>query len=326
MAIFACGARDLFQTVPMPRVLHTRVLIDRVPRLGELLAAEEQTGRLLVAVLDRARARVFEVGAFDVRELSGLRPDSTRGGKYRSDRRDGPGRGERAFHHRIEEERHRHFAAVAQELLRLDREHPAAGIVLAGPTEETRAAARFLPHPLSERLMGFARLNPTAVRPAEVRARALEVRRDFERGREQALCSEMDAKVGEGWATNGPQPTLRALDRGQVRTLLVRADLTGWGFRCADTGRLVLSRAECRDEGAARLVPDLVNEVIEEALRQKVGVVVVQDPEAAKSIDGLSAILRFRRGESKVEPPALAHVDGLFGAARERAVRGIGRI
>jgi peptide subunit release factor 1 (eRF1) len=294
IAIFACEARKLFQVVPMPRVHHTRVLIDRVPRISELLATEEETGRLLVAVIDRARARFFEVGAFDVHEVADLWADSTRGGKFKGDRRDSPGSGESSFQHRIEEERHRHFAGVARQLALLDREHPAAGIILAGPAEQTKSAAKFLPHSLADRFMGMVRLNPTAVSAAEVRVRALQVHREFERGRERALCSEMEGKVGEGWATNGPQPTLRALARGQVRTLLIRADLTGWGFRCADTGRLVLSKAECRGEGEPQPVADLVNEAIEEALAQRVGVAVFHGPEAAESIDGLAALLRFR--------------------------------
>lgn len=294
VAMFASESRKFFLMVPMPRVHRTRVLVDRVPQISELVAAEQETGRLLVAVIDRARARIFEVGGFDVREVTDLRADSTRGGKFRSDRRDSPGWREHGFHQRIEEERHRHFAAVARQLVALDRERPAEGIILAGPAEETKAAAEFLPPPLRDRLMGLARLNPTALRAGLVRTRALELRREFEQGRERALCAELERRVGEGWATNGPQPTLRALARGQVRTLLIRADLTGWGFRCADTGRLVLSKAECRGEGAPEPVADLVNEAIEDALRQRVGVAVVHDVEAGSSIDGLAAILRFR--------------------------------
>ncbi len=294
LAIFACDPRKLFLLVPMPRVHHTRVVVDHTPQLSELLAVEAETGRLLVAVLDRTAARFFEVTAFEVRELPGLHAVSTRGGRFRSDWQDSPGWGERSFHHRIEEERHRHFAAVGQRLAGLDRTYPARGIILAGSLEETRAAAQFLPPSLSARFMGAARLNPTAVRPAEVRVAALQLRREFETRRERELIAELEGKVGEGWATNGPQPTLRALARGQVRTLLIRPELTGSGYRCADTGRLVLSKAECPGEGRPLPVGDLVNEAIEEALRQRVGVVVIHEPELAEAIDGLAAELRFR--------------------------------
>ncbi len=294
VALFACEGLELFEMIPMPRVHHTRVGVDRTPQIRELVTVEEEVGRLLVSLFDRGRARFFEVTAFEVRELSGLRAVSTRGGKFHSDRQDSPGWGERSFHHRIEEERHRHFAAIGRHLATLDRELPARGIVLAGPAEETRAATRFLDHALTERLMGTVQLNPTSAKPAEVRAASLGVRREFERTHERLLVLGMESRLGEGWAVNGAQPTLRALARGQVRTLFLRSDETGSGFRCADTGRLALARGECRGEGAPIPVPDLVNETIEEALHQRVNVVVIHEREARELIDGLAAILRFR--------------------------------
>lgn len=294
IAIFACEQHQLFLTVPMPRVHHTRVVVDHAPSLAELLAVEEETGRLLAAALDRAAARFFEVTAFGVRELPSLHADSTRGGKFHSDREDSPGWGERAFHQRIETERHRHFAAIGRRLAELDHAQPARGIMLAGPLEETVAAARFLPPHLSTRYIGAARLNPTAVRPSEVRAAALSLRREFEAGRERELVAGLESKVALGWAANGPTPVLRALARGQVRMLVLRADQSGSGYRCADTGRLALSKAECRGEGTPVPVADLLNEAITEALHQGVGITVIHDPEVAGAIDGLAAELRFR--------------------------------
>jgi peptide subunit release factor 1 (eRF1) len=41
-------------------------------------------------------------------------------------------------------------------------------------------------------------------------------------------------------------------------------------------------------------VLDVVDEAVEEALRQGIEVIVVHDPAAAEAIDGLAAVLRFR--------------------------------
>jgi peptide subunit release factor 1 (eRF1) len=76
--------------------------------------------------------------------------------------------------------------------------------------------------------------------------------------------------------------------------LLVAANQTGWGFRCADSGRLVLARADCRGEGPPIPVSDVVNEALEEALQQGAEVRVIDDPEAAGRLDGMAALLRFR--------------------------------
>jgi peptide subunit release factor 1 (eRF1) len=51
---------------------------------------------------------------------------------------------------------------------------------------------------------------------------------------------------------------------------------------------------DIRGEGEPVPVLDVVDEAIEDALRQHVDVNVVYDPEAREQIDGLAALLRFR--------------------------------
>jgi peptide subunit release factor 1 (eRF1) len=120
------------------------------------------------------------------------------------------------------------------------------------------------------------------------------VREAWERDAERALVREMQEALGSGWSVNGMTPTLRALSRGQVRALLVHADAGEPGFRCADSGRLALTERDCRGEGEPTAVLDVVDDAIEEALRQKVDVNVVYEPEARDAIEGLSGLLRFR--------------------------------
>jgi peptide subunit release factor 1 (eRF1) len=76
--------------------------------------------------------------------------------------------------------------------------------------------------------------------------------------------------------------------------LLVDADASQPGFRCGDSGRLALVPRECRGEGEPIPVLDVVDDAIEEALRQGVDVNVVYEPEARQAIEGLAALLRFR--------------------------------
>jgi peptide subunit release factor 1 (eRF1) len=80
-----------------------------------------------------------------------------------------------------------------------------------------------------------------------------------------------------------------------VRSLLVHADAAVPGFRCAQSGRLALTERECRGEGEPIPVLDVVDDAIEEALRQGVDVNVVYDPDACRRIQGLAGLLRFRR-------------------------------
>ncbi len=293
IALFACGPRKLFEAVPLPSVHRSRLAVDRTPLVRELVAVQEEFGRLYTVVMDRTSARIFAVTADAAREVSSLVSASTRGGRYRGDQ-DGPGWGEHSYNNRIREERQRHADSVARELYTLDRREAAHGIVLAGPGADAGVLAPFLHPDLRGRLFGTVKLNPKELSPAAVHAATLEVRAAAKREEERALVAEVRSKVGERWAVNGIAETLRALARGQVRTLLVDADAAEPGYRCSATGRLVLDPADARGEGEALPVVDVVDEAIEDALRQHVPINVVFEPEAAKKLRGLAGLLRFR--------------------------------
>jgi peptide subunit release factor 1 (eRF1) len=166
--------------------------------------------------------------------------------------------------------------------------------VVAGPGPEAGAVEPFLHSYLVERLIGTTRLNPKDVSLSAVHTATLAVREGYERAAERALVHEMLEGIGTGWGVNGLKPTLRALSRGQVRSLLVHADASEPGFRCGDSGRLALTARECGGEGEPIPVLDIVDDAIEEALRQGLDVNVVYDPEARDAIESLGALLRFR--------------------------------
>jgi peptide subunit release factor 1 (eRF1) len=294
IALLACGPIGLFEAIPLPFVYRSRLAVDTAPLVRELASVEDEFGRLLTVVLDRTAARFFEVTAYDAKELPGLRADSTRGKRFRGDA-DGPsGWGEHTYNNRIREEKQRHFEAIARELFAIDRRQPAHGIVLAGTGTEAAAVEPFLHNYLVERVLGTARLNPKEASSALVHEATLAVREAWERDSERALVREMREALGSGWSVNGMTPTLRALSRGQVRALVVHADAGEPGFRCADTGRLALTERGCRGEGEPIPVLDVVDDAIEEALRQGVNVNVVYEPEARDAIEGLAGLLRFR--------------------------------
>jgi peptide subunit release factor 1 (eRF1) len=294
LAVFACEGLDLFAAVPLARVHRTRVILDDTPWVAELVAASREAEPIVVALLDRAIAKFFTVSPAGAVEVSGGFTVSARGGKFHSDRQDAPGKGERAYHGRLAEERHRHYALIAERLEELVQDEPAREIVVAGPDDHTAALVRFLPDSLAGRVLGTARLNPTSATPAEVQEAASRTGEEHERKTVAAGLARLEDSIGTGWAVEGARQTLLALSRGQVRTLYVQENLEGGGFRCSATRKLVLAKADCAGEGDPQPVRDLVDEAIEEALRQRARVVVVPRDAAEEAVDGLAATLRFR--------------------------------
>ena len=291
LAVFLCGPLDLFEVVPLPKVYRSRVVIDRHPLIRELAAVEDEFGRLLTVVADRALARIFEVTAFDVTEVGSFEAGNARTKRFSSQ----SGRwGEHNYNNRIRQEKARHYEVVARALFQLKQQQPVRGIVLAGPGKEAGAVEPFLHAYVADRVIGTTKLNPQTASAADVREATLTVREAHERESERLRVEEMIEAVGNGWAVNGLPGTLRRLARGQVQTLLVNAESYMPGFKCIASGRLAADARSCRLEGDAEPVIDLVDEAIEEALRQHVQVDVVYEPHAGKAIEGLAGLLRFR--------------------------------
>jgi len=236
IALFACGALDLFEVLPLPHVHRSRLAVAAVPLIRELVALEEEFGTILIAACDRTSARFFEVTAYDVVELASLTAEATRPGKFHGERQ-------------------------------AKRGNMLAGLVVAGIGVD---AAALLPHLhtyLHDLVLGVVRLNPKRVTAAEVREAALSLREERERAWERAHAEAVREGVGSGWAVNGIAPTLKALERGQVRTLL----------------------ADGADDDPQ------IDDAVEEALAQRVQVDVVYDERARRVVDGLASLLRFRR-------------------------------
>jgi peptide chain release factor subunit 1 len=264
LAIFACEARGLFLCVPLPRVHRTRLVIDERPRIAELVAALQDARPVIAAVLDRVVARFFLVGAEGTEELPGAFTLSGRGGRYHSDRQDAPGEGERRYHGRMAEERHRHYTAIAKRLGELAAQYPESGIILGGPVDHTTALSALLPGPLGARVLGSCRLNPTAVATAKLRAAADALAEQHERTRVTAELVALEESIGEGRAVEGARETLSALARHQVRALYIGEDVEG------------------------------ADKAVEDALQDSARVVVVSREIVPQPMDGLAATLRFQ--------------------------------
>lgn len=293
VAVFACEDADLFEVAALPVVHRSRLAVDRSPLVRELAAVEDEIGRLITVVLDRSSARFFEVGAFGATELPGLTSPTSAHGRPRAEGKS-MGWSEHNYHNRIREEKQRHYEAVARRLFELDRRHAVHGFVVCASGTDGAALEPFLHTYVVERMLGSAKLIPKSADAATVHEATLQVRREWEGEAERMLVEEVANSLGGGWAVNGVSETLRALSRGQVRALLVQDDTSMEGFRAEDTGRLALHESEIAGEGRALPVIDVLDDAIEDALRQHIDVNVVFDEEAAGRVDGLAALLRFR--------------------------------
>src|SRR2546425_955802 len=167
---------------------------------------------------------------------------------------------------RIRTEKQRLYAQIADRVFQINREKPLSGIVLGSVGVDAGAVVPHLHTYVHDLVFGVVKLSPKQATPAQVRDAALALREERERAWERAHADAVKDGVPRGWAVNGADPTLKALSRGQVRTLL----------------------ADGQDDDPR------IDEAVEEALRQRAQVDVLYDDKARRVVDGLAALLRFR--------------------------------
>ena len=265
IAIFASQGLRLFEALALPHVHRSRLGVDRVPLVRELVALEEEFGTILVAVCDRTAARFFEVTAFDCVELTALAGiEASRGSRFHA--MPSGSAGEHNYHMRIRTEKQRLYAHVADRIFQIHRQRPLTGLVVAGVGVDAGAVVPHLHTYLHDLVLGVVKLNPKQATAAEVREATLALREERERAWERAHADAVKDGVGTGWAVNGIDATLKTLTRGQVRTLL----------------------ADGQDDDPR------IDDAVEEALRQRAQVDVLYDDKARRVVDGLAALLRFR--------------------------------
>ena len=263
IAIFASRGLGLFEALALPHVHRSRLSVEHTPLVRELVALEEEFGTILVAVCDRTAARFFEVTAFDCVELTALAGiDASRGSRFHAV----SGAGEHNYHMRIRTEKQRLYAHVADRIFQIHSQRPLSGLVVAGVGVDAGAVVPHLHTYLHDLVLGVVKLSPRQATASEVREAALALREERERAWERAHADAVKDGIATGWAVNGVDATLKALGRGQVRTLL----------------------ADGADDDSR------IDDAVEEGLRQRAQVDVVYDDKARRVVDGLAALLRFR--------------------------------
>ncbi len=264
LALFACSARDLFEVVPLPVRVRSRVVVNEQPAVAQLEAIAEESRRYGVLLVDRQRARMFVFELDELVEHTEQVDELPR--DY--DTRGGSERGDVAGHVDALASAHvRKAAALAFSVFQRDGfEHLVIGASEDLCTEVEGALHAYL----RERLGGRINVTPQASVDAIQKA-VVACEEATERTREAALVRRLLDTVGsKGRAVTGLGPVLAALNERRVEHLIVSHEYEAEGWRCEATGLLhdVRPNRSGADEPGLRPVQDIVEEAIDDALGQ----------------------------------------------------------
>ncbi len=317
-AIFACDAKDLFEVIKLPYAYRNRLMNDRHPLIREILAIDEEFGKVGVLLVDKHHIRFFIADLTGIKEVADfVEPILVRAHKFHSggsflkgaegerrlimpSRGAAPntvrhGVGEWRFHQRIQHDWHATLKLAADAVFEYWKENPFDHLVVGGLSGDNIREIEGVLHDYLRRiLLGYIEINPAEADEVSVWNKLLDFRIQKDREEERELIKLFKEEIGFGRAVNGIEKTLEMLMMGNVRTLIVNEDFSLPGYRCRGATETLSLSGECPSDGDnPEPVFDLVNEMIEEALHQRAKVEVIVDKELQREIEGVAALLRF---------------------------------
>ena len=297
-AVFACSAQGLWREFDVPAKLpKSNLILNQRFHLKPLAAIFDGLQRACVALVDRSKARVFEITDGTIVEKLDFINELTRRG-----RSDGWG-GYDAGHveRRVMNEVMQHFKIVSDAI---------SGHIERGGCEKLLIGchddvwSEFEPHLHTysrQRLVDHFRMDPRTATEDQVRQLALELLQRHDDERKQALITEV---IGEahrnGRGAIGLRRVLRSLEGGEVQTLMIASTFSAPGVKCYHCGHMDYHVAsDCVVCGKTNTeLDDLGDAIVGHAIRNGLDLVYIGDDEQFDKIGRIAAQLRFRADQS----------------------------
>jgi len=297
LVVFADESDGFFWHADLPCSVSSQIRWGRELLLKPLAAALDDLEDYGVIVVDRTKARLLRV---QLGKAEQLHYEEAPEHRVRHVKSTGSSRAESSS--RMQRKADNQVRSNLREFIRATDQFVKANqvrrLVLAGTPEITAEFRGMLPARLELLVVGESALDMHAS-AGEVAAAAQPLVDTCEQRSEEARVQEvMTAAAKTDKAVIGLEPALQAVNSGRVWELIYSAGLETPGFECPDCSALFLAQdAECVFCGAGvQPVPDIVDHVVEHAIRRHARVEVVTGKAGATlaSGGGIAVFLKTR--------------------------------
>lgn len=283
------GTGDVFEVVELPVAVRNQVTVNQGPALQQLELLRETYEPLVVALVDRQRARIFRFELGELVEHSELLDDVP-------PRVDGTDEGGLVASHvqaHADEVARRHYRHAADAVRQVLDHRSAKHVVLGGPAEAVAELEDQLHPYVRDRVV--ARLSISAqASEADIRQAAVAAEEDIERREQEAVVARLkDAAHSDGRGVAGLDDTLQAAYERRIETLVVSSGYEEPGWRCGACEFLATVGSECRVCGAAmERVDDVITDAIDLTLTAGASVWVCENADL-DVMGRVGALLRY---------------------------------
>ena len=298
-AVFACSAQNIWKEYELPpRLGTTRIYLQSRFQLRPLAALLGAQPTLCVAVVDRQRARFFDLRLDDLREGASIVHLLSRSGASYGYNGYEAGHAER----RVSEEALQHFKAVS-ERLRTDFERGAWERLIVGCHDVNWPEFESHLHPyVKQRVIGRFSADVASVSNEEIRDRANAVLGKWigERGKSK-VSEAIDFAKANGRGVTGLRRVLLALEEGEVQSLFLSENYSAHAVECTYCGHLnahvVPTCVACGH--ATRELADVCDAIIPMAIQRDIELFYLKDVDDLDRAGNIAALLRFRSDQSR---------------------------
>lgn len=305
-AVFACSAQKIWKEYDLPPQLGgTHVYIQSRFQLKPLAALLGAQPSLSVAVVDRQRARFFDLRLDDLREGAAVVHLLSRSASSYGYAGYDAGHAER----RVADEALQHYKAVA-ERLRADYEKGVWQRLIVGCQDVNWPDFEPHLHPyVKQRLIDRFSADVASVSIEQIRERSQSVLKDWIRERSRTrLGQALDNARANGRGVNGLRRVLQALEAGEVQSLFLNENYSAHAVECTNCGHLdahvVPACVACGR--ATRDLNDVCDAIIPLAIRRDIELYYIKDNPDLDRAGNIAALLRFRSDQSSTGKIAAA--------------------
>lgn len=297
-AVFACSAQNFWREYELPPQLGgTQIYLQPRFQLKPLAALLGAQPALCVAMVDRQRARIFDLRLDDLRERGAIvHMLSRNASSYGYNGYEG-GHAER----RVSEEALQHFKAVS-ERLRTDFEKGIWERLIVGCQDANWPEFEAHLHPyVKQRLIGRFSADVASVGNEEIRDYAGAVLKRWIKERATTKATEaVDFAKSNGRGVTGLRRVLRALETGEVQSIFLAENYSARAVECSHCGHLDAHVVPLCVACGSRTheLADVSDAIIPIAIRRDIELFYLKEHSDLDQAGNIAALLRFRSDQT----------------------------
>lgn len=292
VAVFASSGAGLWETYTFPNRIGQHIEVGDAPFVKPLFRMLERYKPICTVLIGKGRSRIFLLRADQIAEQTDVFSPV-------------PGRHDQGGWAQARLQRHhderviQHLKITADQLFRLYQDGVFRRLLIGGTDELVTQFQEYLHPYLRDRVVATFPMEMMA-NIKKIQEQSLSALDESEQAAQQVLLERLESEsAAQKLGAAGLPAAIRALERGQIMTLLVNDGYAEPGYRCVSCGHIILREEDqcpyC--SGELEYFDDVVAHIIDQVYEQDSDVVFVAGDSNAHrlaKLGNIGALLRYQ--------------------------------